>query len=254
MTLRASRAIFTLLIALALFSACVPVPPLATGAGQEVAAAPEAAATPTLAAPSPTATTATQAPPTATVIVPAATPTETPGATAAASGTPAPSLTAAPSRTPALKSAAAAPAKTATRTPTRAPVKPPTRSATATATIDRHRIVITENDIAQAIAAGAGAQQGLKVQNLKVRFADGKTRITADQLGYGLVQLRNLDLVGRLVVNNGALGLQVESMSPRGLAASMAPTIANQALAQYGSKWYVEDVKTLDGRVELRIR
>ena len=39
---------------------------------------------------------------------------------------------------------------------------------------DSNLIVITEDDIARAVAEGAGAQQGVTVDDLKVRFADGK--------------------------------------------------------------------------------
>jgi hypothetical protein len=241
-----------------LLNACVPVPPLpaepsqaVATAVQQVAAAPEMTSSPT---PAPTSS-STRAAPTETAIVtytPAAT--RTAPAASEATATLAPTRTPLPSRTPAVKSAAVAPARTATRTPTKSPTSTATRAATATATVDRHHLVITEGDITKAIAAGAGAQQGVKIQNLKVSFAGGKIHITADQLGYGIVQVRNLDMVGRLVANNGVLNLQVESISPRGLAANMIPSVANQAIAQYGSKWYVEDVKTLDGRVELRIR
>jgi hypothetical protein len=89
---------------------------------------------------------------------------------------------------------------------------------------------------------------------LKVDLADGKIHVTADRLGYGLLQLQNLDLTGRLIAQNGVLSLVVESLSPRGLAANLVPTVANQALAQFGAKWYIEEVTTLDGRVELRVR
>ncbi len=123
-----------------------------------------------------------------------------------------------------------------------------------TATVDQHLIIITEDDIAKAVAEGAGAQQGMTVENLQVRFADGKIHITADRLGYGIIKMQNLDLVGRLEAQNGVLNLAVESISPRGLAANFVPSAANQALANYASQWYVEEVRTLDGRVELKIR
>jgi hypothetical protein len=115
-------------------------------------------------------------------------------------------------------------------------------------------VIITEEDIARSIAGGAAAQQGVVAQNLKVDFANGKMHVTADRLGYGLLQLQNLDMIGRLVAKNGKLSLVVESISPRGLAANLVPKVADQALAQFGAKWYVEEVKTLDGRVELRVR
>ena len=131
---------------------------------------------------------------------------------------------------------------------------PATPAPTPTATVDRHLIIITEADIAQAVAGGAGAQQGVTLDNLKVRFAGGKTHITADKLGYGFINMQNLDLVGSLAAQNGVLSLAVESISPRGLAANFVPAAVNQALANYASQWYVEEVRTLDGRVELRVR
>jgi hypothetical protein len=147
-------------------------------------------------------------------------------------------------------------APTSTSQPTNTVAPAPTRAPTTVpkATVDQHLVVITEDDIARAVASGAGAQQGVTVDNLEVRFVDGKTRITADRLGYGIIKMQNLDLVGRLVAQNGVLSLEVESISPRGLAANFVPTAANQALANFGAQWYVEDVRTLDGRVELRVR
>ena len=129
-----------------------------------------------------------------------------------------------------------------------------TPAPTPTATVDQHLIIITEDDIAKAVAGGAGAQQGVTLDNLKVRFAGGKTHITADKLGYGFINMQNLDLVGSLAAQNGVLSLAVESISPRGLAANFVPGAVNQALANYASQWYVEEVRTLDGRVELRVR
>lgn len=157
-----------------------------------------------------------------------------------------------------LIEATATPVPTMTATNTPQPTSTATPAATETpapsATPDPHLIVITEDDITKAVAAGAGSQQGATVQNLKVRFKDGKTHITADSVGYGLFQVRNLDLIGHLEANNGVLSLAVESISPGGLAAGIIPSIVNQALAQYASQWYVEEVHTLDGRLELRIR
>ena len=176
-------------------------------------------------------------------------PTETPVPTP----TPTPRFTAtsAPTFTPWPTNTVAA---TPTRAPTMTRAAPATRAPTPTATVDRHLIIITEADIAQAVAGGAGAQQGVTLDNLRVRFAGGKTHITADKLGYGIIKMQNLDLVGSLAAQNGVLSLAVESISPRGLAANFVPTAVNQALANYASQWYVEEVRTLDGRVELRVR
>ena len=170
-------------------------------------------------------------------------PTSTP--TASSTAMPAPTFTPRPTSTVAA---------TPTRAPTMTRAATSTCAATPTATVDRHLIIITEADIAKAVAGGAGAQQGVTLDNLKVRFAGGKTRITADKLGYGIIKMQNLDLVGSLAAQNGVLSLAVESISPRGLAANFVPSAVNQALANYASQWYVEEVRTLDGRVELRVR
>jgi hypothetical protein len=188
---------------------------------------------------------------------PAPSPIALPASTAPPPATPtlAPPSRTAPTPTAAPTHAAPTAAPTATRAPTRpVPTSVPTPTPIPQPTADPHLIVITEADIAQAIVGGAAAQQGVTAQNLQVDFADGKLRITADSLGYGFIQLRNFDLVGRLVAMNGQLGIEVESISPRGLASNMVPGVANQALAQFGSKWYVEEINTLDGRVEVRIR
>jgi hypothetical protein len=145
---------------------------------------------------------------------------------------------------------------TATRpAPTATPaVARPAAAATRTPTPDPGLVIITEADITQAVAAGATASSGLTVESLAVRFTEGRTRITAARLGYGMVQVQNLVLVGRLVAQDGVLQLQTESISPSGLVTALAPTIANQALAQYAGQWYVEEVRTLEGRIELRVR
>lgn len=144
------------------------------------------------------------------------------------------------------------------------PVASPTASVAATrrsssapiptVTQDPHRVVITEADVLRAVASGAGAQGGLVLESPAVRFSDGKMHLTASRLQYGPVDVRNLALVGRLVAQDGRLQLEAESISPSGLVTSLIPTFANQALAQYAAQWYVEEVRTLEGRLELRIK
>ncbi len=115
-------------------------------------------------------------------------------------------------------------------------------------------MVITEADVLRAVASGAGAQGGLALELPSVRFTDGKMQLTAARLQYGPVDVRDLALIGRLVAQDGRLQLEAESISPRGLVTSLIPSFANQALAQYTAQWYVEEVRTLEGRLELRIR
>ena len=105
-----------------------------------------------------------------------------------------------------------------------------------------------------AVAAGVGAQQGLTIEGLGVAFTAGQMRLTADRLSYGPADVLDLVLVGSLVAQDGHLQLETESISPGGLITSLIPSFANQALAQYAAQWYVEEVRTLEGRLELRIR
>lgn len=147
-----------------------------------------------------------------------------------------------------------------TSSPAAQPTAAPTRAATATRpappppTADPKLIIVREEDISRAIAGGAGEEQGVKAQGLQVRLRDGKMTVSADELGLGPVQVKQLVMVGRLLAQDGQLRFESESVSPRGLVTGLLPALANQALTQYASQWYVEDVQTRDGRLELRIR
>jgi hypothetical protein len=139
--------------------------------------------------------------------------------------------------------------------PTRKPATPrATATPVAAAPRDPKLIVITEADVLKAVNSGIGAQQGLAVEGLGVKFTAGQMRLTANRLTYGPAEVLDLVLVGTLVAQDGRLQLQTESISPGGLITSLIPSFANQALAQYAAQWYVEEVHTLDGRLELRIR
>jgi hypothetical protein len=139
--------------------------------------------------------------------------------------------------------------------PTRTPAPPRATATPVTgATRDPKQIVITEADVLNAVNAGVGTQQGLALEGLGVKFTEGRMRLTADRLTYGPADVRDLTLVGSLVAQEGRLQLETESISPTGLITSLIPTFANQALAQYAAQWYVEEVRTLDGRLELRVR
>jgi hypothetical protein len=168
----------------------------------------------------------------------------------AAIWTPAPATAGTPGTTP---GAAILPTQPAL--PTRTPA-PPRATATpaASATRDPNLIAITEADVLNAVAAGIGEQQGLVLDGLGVKFTEGQMRLTADRLSYGPADVLDLVLVGTLVAQDGRLQLDTASISPNGLITSLIPTFANQALAQYAAQWYVEEVRTLEGRLELRIR
>lgn len=171
-----------------------------------------------------------------------------------------PTATAQPTATRAVQpTAAALPTANATPTtpsPAAQPTAAPTRAATAAPppTADPKLIIIREEDISQAIAGGAGEEQGVKAQGLQVRFRDGKMTVSADELGLGPVQVKQLVMVGRLLAQDGQLRFESESVSPRGLVTGLLPALTNQALTQYAAQWYVEEVRTHDGRLELRIR
>lgn len=144
---------------------------------------------------------------------------------------------------------------TATPRPAFTPRPTATRAAAvATATQDPKLVIITETDVMRAVESSVAGDSGATAKDLRVRFTAGRMHIEAAALSYGPVNVENLVLVGRLVAKEGKLQLETESISPRGLLAAVIPTVANQALEQYTAKWYVEDVKTLEGRIEVRIR
>ena len=143
-----------------------------------------------------------------------------------------------------------------TALPTRlAPTAAPRAVPAATATSDPNLVFITEEDVLRAVTSGATAESGATLENVGVQFtADGKMILTAGRLGYGFVSADNVVLVGRLIAADGKLQLQTESISPRGLVTSFIPTLANEALQQYTSRWYVDGVQTTEGRIEIRVR
>jgi hypothetical protein len=140
-----------------------------------------------------------------------------------------------------------------TRTMTALPTVPPTPSPQR-APSGAQIVIITEEDIAALIASNVAAERGLDADNMDVRFSGGRTRITASRASYGVVRINNLVMVGRLVAVNGVLQMQTESISPPGLITALVPTLVNQSLQQYAAEWYVEDVTTHDGYIELVVR
>lgn len=160
-----------------------------------------------------------------------------------------------PTPAPRTATRAVQPTQTVAVQPT-APSLPeePTIMSSPTPNPNPQLVVITEADVQRAIASGVTGQANASAENLKVDFADGKLIISATKIAYGAIKVNNLTLVGRLTANAGQLRLETESVSPRGLVTAMLPTLANQALAQYTSQWYIEEVRIVEGRLELRVR
>ncbi len=143
-----------------------------------------------------------------------------------------------------------------TALPTRlAPAAASRVAPTATSTRDPHLVIVTEEDVLRAVTSGATAESGATLENVEVQFtADGKMILTAGRVGYGFISADNVVLVGRLIAVDGKLQLETESISPRGLVTSFIPTVANEALQRYTSRWYVDNVQTMEGRIEMRVR
>lgn len=174
-------------------------------------------------------------------------------------GTQAPALvplaTAAPGSGEALATPVLPTAILPTSIPTRVVPTPTVAAAEVEPARDPDLVIITEADVLRAVTSGAAAEQGATLENGGVRFTDdGRMILTAGQVGYGFVNAQNVTLVGRLVAVDGKLQLQTESITPGGLVTALIPTIANQALQQYTSKWYIEDVRTTEGQIELHVR
>lgn len=154
-----------------------------------------------------------------------------------------------PAPTPAATAARPSPTTVIPR-PSATPLPPPA----AIATPDPNLVVITEADVVAAVAGGGAEQGGAEIEGLTVRFTDGRMIFRAERLRYGQISVVDLTLTGRLVAKDGKLALIAESVAPRGLVTALIPTFANQALAQYTAQWYIEEVRTLEGKLELRIR
>lgn len=138
--------------------------------------------------------------------------------------------------------------------PTASPVPPSATPLPAPAPLDPNLVVITEADVMAAITGGGTAGSGLMVEGLAVRFTDGRMTLQAANLNHNGIRIQNLTLIGRLAAADGKLELVTESIAPRGLVTALVPIVANQALAQYTAQWYIEEVRTLEGRLELRVR
>ena len=115
-------------------------------------------------------------------------------------------------------------------------------------------MVITQEDVVRVLSNPSLYPEGLEVAGLDVKFSGGKMYLTAESVNYGMFRLRNLSLVGRLVAEDGQLQIEVESVSPIGLAGAMLPRLANEAMGQLGGRWYVEDVQVDEGQVSVRFR
>jgi hypothetical protein len=165
-----------------------------------------------------------------------------------------PSLTAQPKSAATLAAQVAATGVAAATSVAVATPIAPAKTAQPSPTLDPKRIVITEEDIIQALAGGVGEEQGLKIEGLQVRFADEKISLTADEFIMGPLQMRKLAMVGQLFASDGKLQFEAESLSPGGLVTAMLPTVTNQVLAQFATDWYIEDVRVGNGQLELRIR
>lgn len=152
-----------------------------------------------------------------------------------------------------LPTIAAPTAAAPTAAPTR--VAPTVAVATAAPTRDPNLVTIAEADVLRAVTSGAVSEQGATLENVGIEFtAGGQMILTAGRVGYGFINADNVTLVGRLLAVDGRLELQTESIAPRGIVTSLIPTIANQALQNYTAQWYIEEVRTTEGQLELRVR
>jgi hypothetical protein len=115
-------------------------------------------------------------------------------------------------------------------------------------------MILTEDDITRALSNPKRYPEGLTVSGLDVKLRGGRVFISADRVDYGMFRLRDLNVVGRLEAVDGQLQIEVEQVSPVGLVGAMIPQLANQAMEQIGSNWYVEQVKVGEGQVDVKFR
>lgn len=207
-----------------------PIPQPATGPQSSVAGVASATAVPDQSAEE---TAITE------VVEPTATPTRTPRPTNTPSATPTRARAATPTRT-------ATPTRRATRAATSRPSPTPTPQWPA-------KIVITEEQIQDL--AGSNAVDGLTIQGLEVELQeDGTMVLSFDSLRYGFISLRQTTVRGQLVESDGRVSFVVTDIQPRNLATGAIPGFINQAMGQAFNTWYVEDLQTEAGQLELLVR
>ncbi|MCD6291164.1 MAG: hypothetical protein J7M34_11725 [Anaerolineae bacterium] len=149
---------------------------------------------------------------------------------------------------------------TPTSTPTPVPVvqKPTATPAPApTATPSQIVWIVTEDMINEAVQSGEiektmGDQ--LQVQDLAVKFADGRIHVSAGLLKYSFFTIRNLQATINLWAENGQVQMAVEQLQPSNLMTRLLPGAAAQALEQYTAGWYVEDIRIEDGQMTITVR
>lgn len=189
----------------------------------------------------------TAAPPLPTLAPAAGTAAQAPAIPPLAIATP---VAVAPTAPPAVAPTVVVPTSVAPTSAAQAPA-----AVLPTATPDRTLVIIREEDVLASVASGATAESGATLEGITVDFtADGRMVLAATRVGYGFITAENVTISGKLIAVDGRLEFQTESISPRGIVTSMIPPMMNQALHQYTSQWYIEEVRTLDGRLELRVR
>ena len=181
----------------------------------------------------------------ATTVTLVPSPSSTP--TATATPTPTSTPTATPTATP-----TPTPTPTSTHTPT--PTPTPTEAVNqAVLTPAPLRLVITEEDAMQLLAGNRGT--AVDYTNATVHFrGDGRLEVSADEVRYGFIIIRNLHLVGRVDVANCKAQFVMEDVEPGGLLTAFIPTAVNQALDEYTRGYCVEDVTIREGEMIITLR
>lgn len=268
----------TALLALgALLAGCsaTPLPPLLipppTAAGDQMstsAAQPAAQPTVTMAvevpAPSTDAVTITQAisttavePTVAATLVQAE---ATPSPTAPAEPTVTPTRVAPAATSTALKQVAVQPTIKPTRaaarstvapTATRVPARPTPTRVKPTATPEWPKtLTITEQQLEQQ----ASSVPGLKVTGLDVAFDNDSMTLSAANLRYSIVSIKNLTVQGHFTANNCDVTFVADRIQPRNLATSSIPNIVNQSIDQQLGQWCVETISIVPGQLVATVR
>ena len=107
---------------------------------------------------------------------------------------------------------------------------------------------------AQQLEEQASSVPGLQVTGLDVAFDNNSMTLSAANLRYSIVSIRNLTVQGHFTASNCDVTFVADSIQPRNLATSSIPNIVNQSLDQQLGQWCVETISIVPGQLVATVR
>ena len=120
--------------------------------------------------------------------------------------------------------------------------------------MNQKTIIVTESEVAEAIASGTAGQYGFSAEDLAIKFSPGKFSVNARIFSYGLIRIRNFSFTGNLATREGNIRLVDAQISPHilKLIIPIAELAMNSQLQTENLN--VQDIQIFAGRVEITLQ